>query len=270
MWKKQRFLPILTCGLLLIVATGSFLGFHVFSKNTPAKAFFPVGGGAADNAATVFGVDTVSTITPSFLSSVINTYGKPAVIERYLNYNDLSASEAAYIHSQGIQILVTMSDPTDSQDIGRSAGVAWANQALSYVHALKIPTGTVVFSDIENGTPIDAAWIEGWSDTIIKAGYLPGYYENSTTGSFRGAFCSAMSSNSGVANDSILFSAEPDYGTAPASQAPNNGAIPASADTTCSNGTLYGPMGWQYGLAGGNSVNVDTDEFGTHILTMAW
>jgi hypothetical protein len=264
MKKKQRFLPALAGGLLLVVAIGSFLGFQAFSKHTPAKA-------AGINAGTAFGVDTVSTITPSFLSSITNTYGKPGVIERYLNYNNLSDSEVAYIHSQGIRVLVTMSDPSGSQDIGRSAGVAWANQALSYVHALNMPTGRVVFSDIENGTPIDAPWIGGWVDTLVKAGYFPGFYENSTNGPFKGAFCSAQRSNSNVLNDSILFSAEPDYGTASASQAPNGGAIPSGADTLCSNNALFAASGWQYGLAAGNSVNVDTDEFTESLLlSKAW
>lgn len=208
---------------------------------------------------TLWGVDTASIVNASLLKSVISTYGKPSFIGKYLNasaFTPLSASEASYIHSQGIHILVIESD--FGHDTTYSTGVSRANQAVTKAHALGIPAGTAIFSDIETKSSIDAGWIEGWYNTISAAGYIPGYYENPYSGSsaFDGVYCSAVSSNSNIATKGILFSAEPDSGRTSASHAPAF----APAYPYCNGKATGRPLVWQYGLAGGNSVNVDTDE----------
>lgn len=208
---------------------------------------------------TLWGVDTASTLSTSLLNSIINTYGKPAFIGRYLNataFTPIAASEASFIHSHGIHILVLESDA--GHDTTMSAGVARANQAIAKAHSLGIPKGTAIFSDIETRSKVDAGWIEGWYNTISAAGYVPGYYNNPFTGSsgFTSAYCSAVSSNGNIASRGILFSAEPSTGRTSAVHAPVfNPAFPH-----CNGRATGHPLVWQYGLAGGNSVNVDTDE----------
>lgn len=208
---------------------------------------------------TLWGVDTASTLNTSFLNSIINTYGKPAFIGKYLNasaFTPLSASEAAFIHSHGIHILVIESD--FGNDTTLSNGVSRANQAISKAHSLGIPKGTAIFSDIEAKSSVDAGWIEGWYNTISAAGYVPGYYNNpyAESSHFDSAFCSAVSSNGNIASRGILFSAEPDTGRTSAAHAPAF----APAYPFCNGHATGRPLVWQYGLAGGNSVNVDTDE----------
>lgn len=222
------------------------------STTTPPTPAPPAG-------STLWGVDTASTVTSSFLNTVISTYGKPAFVGRYItarSFTPMSASEAAFLHSQGIRILVIQSDIGNNTSY--STGVSRANEALSKASSLGIPKGTAIFADIETKSAIDAGWIEGWYNTISAAGYVPGYYENpyATSSKFTGAFCSAVSANSNIATRSILFSAEPIKGRTASKSAPPFAPVSLSCNGQATGRTLV----WQYGLAGGNSVNVDTDE----------
>ena len=205
----------------------------------------------------LWGVDSVSPITSSFLGQIENNLGKPQVVGRYLDYSPgLSASEASYIHSQGIYILPIYSD--HGGDVGYNTGSARANSAISEARAVGAPKGTTLIADIENNSSIDAGYIQGWYNTIAGAGYTPGYYENPYPGSsgFNGAFCGAISGDASVAN-ALLWSDEP------------SGSI-----TTRANAPTFAPSGllcngqdrgghtrlWQYAIQGNYPVNVDTDE----------
>ncbi len=207
----------------------------------------------------LWGVDTTSFVTSSFLSEVGNNFGTPQFIGRYIDaisFSPMSASEASFIHSQGIHILPILSD--FGGDTTYSTGVSRANDALSKAQSLGIPKGTILVVDLEAGSAVDAGYIEGWYDTIHAAGYTVGYYENPYPGSseFNGAFCSAIGGDSGVAN-SILYSDEPSPGRTPRSSAPSFGP----AGLLCNGQNLGGfTRIWQYGLQGSGSVNIDTDE----------
>ncbi|HLI71084.1 MAG TPA: peptidoglycan-binding protein [Ktedonobacteraceae bacterium] len=207
----------------------------------------------------LWGVDTVSAITPSFLSQIESSFGTPQFIGRYLDalsFNPMTASEASFIHSKGIHILPILSD--FGGDTGSSTGVSRANDALAKAHTLGIPKGTIIVLDIESSSAVDAAYIEGWYNTITAAGYTAGYYENPLPGSseFNSAFCSAVSADSSVAN-SILYSPEPSPGRTSASGKPAFGP-----DGLLCNGQDRGghTLIWQYGLQGNGAVNIDTDE----------
>ncbi len=208
---------------------------------------------------TLWGVDSTSFITPSLLSQIEGTFGTPQFIGRYLDaikFSPMTASEAAYIHSQGIRILPIQSD--FQADTGYSNGVSRANDAIAKAQALGIPARTVIVADIESGSAVDAGFIEGWYATIAGAGYTVGYYENPYPGSsqFNGAFCAAVVSNPGIGG-SILYSTEPSPGRTSRASAPAF----APAGLQCNGQTPTGQtLIWQYGLQGGGSVNVDTDE----------
>ncbi|HEU5226676.1 MAG TPA: peptidoglycan-binding protein [Ktedonobacteraceae bacterium] len=207
----------------------------------------------------LWGVDTTSFVTSSFLSEVGNNFGTPQFIGRYidaLSFSPISASEASFIHSKGIHILPILSD--FGGDTGLNTGVSRANDAIAKAHALSIPKGTILVVDIEAGEAVDAGYVEGWNNTIAAAGYVVGYYENPLPGSsqFNSAFCTAVGSDSGVAN-AMLFSSEPSLGRTPASSKP-----PFGPDGLLCNGQDRGghTLIWQYGLQGHGAVNIDTDE----------
>ncbi|GER90006.1 hypothetical protein KDW_41680 [Dictyobacter vulcani] len=207
----------------------------------------------------LWGVDTVSIVNSSFLSSVASNYGTPQFIGRYIDarsFTPLGASEASYIHSRGIHILPILSD--FGGDTTFSTGVSRANDALGKASSLGIPKGTILVVDIESNASVDSGYIRGWNDTIAAAGYTVGYYENPYPGSsqFNGAFCSAIGSDAAVAN-AILYASEPSPGRTPASSAPAF----APAGLLCNGQDIGGHTRiWQYGLQGSGSVNIDTDE----------
>jgi peptidoglycan hydrolase-like protein with peptidoglycan-binding domain len=165
----------------------------------------------------LWGVDTTSFVTSSFLSEVGNNFGTPQFVGRYIDarsFSPMTASEASFIHSQGIHILPILSD--FGGDTGRSTGVSRANDALTKAQTLGIPKGTILIVDLESGSAVDAGYIEGWYDTITAAGYTAGYYENPFPGSsvFNGAFCTAIGGDAAVSG-AILYSSEPSPGRTP-------------------------------------------------------
>lgn len=203
----------------------------------------------------LWGVDSVSAITPSFLRQIKGSYGTPQFIGRYLDaitFSPMSASEASYIHSQGIRILPIQSD--FGSDVGYGNGVSHANDALAKAHALGIPKGTIIIDDIESNSAVDAGFIEGWYSTISNAGYAVGYYENPYSG-FNSAFCAAVGSNPAI-GDSILHSTEQSTGPTGRNNAPSFAPVGVSCNGHATGHTVV----WQYGLAGGSSVSADTDE----------
>lgn len=206
----------------------------------------------------LWGVDSVSPITPSFLRQIKGSYGTPQFVGRYLDaiaFSPMGASEASYIHSQGIRILPIQSD--FGSDVGYGNGVSHANDALAKAYALGIPKGTIIIDDIESNSAVDAGFIEGWYSTISDAGYAVGYYENPYSGSsrFNSAFCAAVGNNPAI-GDSILHSTESSTGRTGRDNAPSFAPVGVS----CSGQTTGHTIVWQYGLAGGGSVSVDTDE----------
>jgi hypothetical protein len=243
--------------LALSIAVG--LAAILPATHANAASYSRLNSSPASSGTTLWGVDAVSFITPSFLNQIKGSYGTPQFVGRYLDaisFSPMNASEAAYIHSQGMRILPIQSD--FGSDVGYGNGVSHANDALAKAHALGIPAGTVIIDDIESNSAVDAGFIEGWYATIAGAGYAVGYYENPYTGSsqFNNAFCAAVGDNPAVGN-SILHSDEQSIGLTTRSNAPTF----APARLSCSGqGTTGHTLIWQYGLAGGGSVSIDTDE----------
>lgn len=207
---------------------------------------------------TLWGVDSTTIVNSTFLNQVRASFGTPSFFGRYLDaitFSPMNASEASFIHSQGIHILPIMSD--FGGDTTSAKGTARANDAIAKARALGIPAKTVIIADIENNSSVDAGYIEAWYKTISAAGYTPGYYDNPLPGSsgFANAFCSAVSSNSAIGN-SIMYSAEPDTGRTARSTAPSFHPTSVICGGRATGQTLI----WQYGLQGNGAVAVDTDE----------
>ncbi len=213
---------------------------------------------------TLWGFDTTDVITSSYLSHVTSTRGRPDFIGRYIDaisWSPMGASEAAYIHSQGIPIMVLDSSVT-SNDTTYSTGVWMANRVIGKAHNLGIPQGVAIFSDIENTSPVDAAFVEGWYDTITSSGYKAGYYVNPRSGSsqFSSAFCTAIGSNANIASQSILWSDEPSMGWTTKANAPAF----APALPYCNSHAVGNMLAWQYALTGGG-LNIDSDEINASV-----
>lgn len=213
---------------------------------------------------TLWGFDTTDVITSSYLSHVTSTRGRPDFIGRYIDaisWSPMGASEAAYIHSQGIPIMVLDSSVT-SNDTTYSTGVWMANRVIGKAHNLGTPQGVAIFSDIENTSPVDAAFVEGWYDTITSSGYKAGYYVNPRSGSsqFSSAFCTAIGSNANIASQSILWSDEPSMGWTTKANAPAF----APALPYCNSHAVGNMLAWQYALTGGG-LNIDSDEINASV-----
>ncbi len=208
---------------------------------------------------TLWGVDTTGTITSTFLSGVKSDYGTPDFVGRYLDQETgfttgLTKTEVSYIHGQGIKILLIESD--HGGDTG-SSGTTKANEAIAQAKALGVPTGNVIFADVEVGSAVDATFIEDWYSTIKAANYTPGIYANPLPGSseFNGAFCA---SGSTVINNLLLYSTEPSKSATTKADKPAF----APASPTCGGKT----PAWQYALSGTAKVDADFDE--TKSLTL--
>ena len=101
---------------------------------------------------------------------------------------------------------------------------------------------------------VDAAFIEGWYDGVMMAGYIPLYYGNGTAGSeFGNAWCRAVKERPEVAVDSFLWTFQPSLQAKyRKSRAPEfNPNTPGCAGNFAV---------WQYMLSAGARPDVDHDE----------
>ncbi len=182
---------------------------------------------------------------------------------RYLtttpNCPGLSATEiqaAAYRH---LGILPIYNDYDCSAVSGYERGQAYGTEATDAAARDNIPSGTVVMIDIEPPGPwcsggVDAAFIAGWYDGVMLAGYAPGYYGDSTAGStFGQAWCAAAAERPEIAADSYLWSFQPSLlGRYTKLTAPSWAPHSIGCDGRIT--------GWQYILSTGRSPDVDSDE----------
>jgi peptidoglycan hydrolase-like protein with peptidoglycan-binding domain len=225
---------------------------------TPASAKLPPPPHFA-RGRTLWGVDTAPPVTLASLRRIIQKFGRPYFIGKYLNgtaFTSLSAAEAALIHRQGMRIMLLEAD--SNRDTGYSRGASLALQAVARAHALGISKGVAIFADLEPGSRVDAGWIEAWYNVLSKAGYTPGYYGNPYADhNFNSPFCLAIGHYPAIARKAVLDIYQPMLIRSPATRAPLfKPSIPYCGTTPAGNVLV-----WQYGLSGGDhTANVDTDE----------
>ncbi|WP_414582281.1 glycoside hydrolase domain-containing protein [Scytonema sp. PCC 10023] len=210
-------------------------------------------------AKTFWGVDSVQSITQSFLDQIRTTYGSPDFFGRYLGGRyGMTADEVALAQRNGIKILVVDQSfgPTYNPLTEYSAGEAAARKAISNAEALGIPNGVAIFADIEIQSNIAAPWIQGWFDTLASSIYKPGFYSDTIEGGFSDAYCQAVRNNSNVGT-SIIWSNEPPLDRTTKANAP--AFAPTGPDCNAQ------VLGWQYGIAPNEDPpNVDTN------LVLSW
>jgi hypothetical protein len=197
---------------------------------------------------------------------VVAAYGgKPDFWGRYLTGTPLcpgiSAAEIAASHAQHTGILPIYNYYDCSVVSSYPTGMQYAQEAAVAAQSLGIPARTGLAVDIEpaegacpGAASVDGGFILGWYDGIKRAGYVPIFYGNSSTGApFANAWCSASSARPSIVNDAIVWSFEPSLlgtytkGTAPL-YAPNWPGCNASVRV------------WQYELSGGSDPDVDQDQ----------
>jgi streptogramin lyase len=221
-----------------------------------------------------WGVDSFSPITSSLYSQVQGAFGTPSFWGRYIGLgaysDDMTASEVAFAHSNGLAILPVYSDFSQSTVSGYATGQADATVAITAAQQmLAIAPGVAIFVDIEAGSAPDSTFIQGWYDRFnstfsysfgsanytYQAGYYrAGYYGNTrATNAFAQAYCAAIRTEPALAKNASIWTPQPNPGRTTAAAAPPYAPIALPC-------VSRGPDVWQYGLAGGSSPNVDTDE----------
>lgn len=213
----------------------------------------------------LWGIDTTDNVqTSGDITLTKSDLGTPQFVGRYLIYSSrLSVAEAAYIHIQGLSILL-IDDPNHVF----TSGSVDAQQATAQASALGVPHGTAIFRDVETNDPITSTYIAAYFAAFHGSGYTAGFYENAINGPFTGAYCAAVAANKTIANNSLLYSSEPEH----TGSNPRRSAKPPFGPNKpgCANRTAA----WQYLERGlfpaGTWPNVDVDELAGRFSGFLW
>jgi hypothetical protein len=160
-----------------------------------------------------WGVDSAQHVTEDLFQCVALTFGYPVFWGRYLVRvprvsEGLTKQEISLIHSKGVRILPIYNDFREAR--GYLQGAAAANDAVYHAGRLGIPKGILLFANIEKFFPVDAEWIQGWTEGIHASGYYSGIYHDPVTGGFQEAFCNGAKENERVITYTVLWSAQPE------------------------------------------------------------
>ncbi len=230
----------------------------VYARATPANV-----------SATLWGVDSLRCqANQTALATVQGSYGTPQFWARYLTHTQpsspgfcaMNAAEVAFLHANGIQVLVVDNNGTGTTGPGNSGGSyadgqASASGAVAAALSIGVPGGVAIYHDIEASDPVSAAWIQGWFDQLTNSSpYVPGVYANPLPGSsaFNGAYCSAVQTEPAIASHLVLWSSEPEFAFTTKS-----GAFPFSPRVPPCGGNV---VAWQYVEVGISANIVDEDE----------
>ena len=244
----------------------------VQKTNLPAKTHLDLGASSplVRPQRLLWGVDSCKSLSSDpagtgLLGQVAASLGAPGFWGRYLpntpNCPGLNRAEIAAAHNRHMAILPIYNDYDCSAVNSDATGAAYGMAAVQWAWNDLIPRGTAIAIDIEppgDGCPgagnVDKLFIEGWYDSVSRAGYVPAYYGNTSVGSaFADAWCGAMAERPEIAPNSYLWSFEPsliaahDLGSAP-TYSPYYSNCPGHYTV------------WQYSLSDGSDPDVDVDE----------
>jgi hypothetical protein len=212
-----------------------------------------------------WGIDTVDNVeTGNIIAQTTADLGKPQFVGRYLIYSsELSSTEAQYIHSQGLSILL-IDDPSRAF----TSGAGDAQQAIARARLLGVAHGVALFRDVETSDPVSSTYISAYAGAFAGSGFVAGFYENPINGAFAGAYCAALSSNPAAVRGALLYSSEPEH----TGSDPHRSARPHYGPNVpnCANHTAA----WQYLERGlfppGTWPNVDVDLVPARFSTALW
>lgn len=211
-----------------------------------------------------WGVDSATKATKDVYDCVLKNFGKPNYWGRYLapipgKVDVLTKDEVQFLHNSGTKVLPIYSN--FDRAIGYREGTVIAQNTIFQARRLGVPNGKVLFANIEKYFDIDEAWIRGFVDGIFPSGFKPGLYHDPVVGDFNNAYCTAVANSSEVANQVILWSAEPEPGVSKARNAPNF----RPTKPRCK-GNVWG---WQYGRDS-TVCPIDTNLVNSQLYELLW
>jgi hypothetical protein len=247
----------------VVVASTAFASLLLAQQAHAANA--PALGPPAASSGALWGIDTTTNVqTGGIITQTKSELGNPQFVGRYLIYStQLTATEAAYIHSQGLPILL-IDDPNHVF----TSGTVDAQQAIAQAKALGVPHGIAIFRDVETNDPITSTYIAAYFAEFHGSGYTTGFYENAINGPFDTAYCAAVAANATIGKSSLLYSSEPEH----TGSNPHRSAKPRFGPNVpgCANRTAA----WQYLERGlfpaGTWPNVDVDELAGRFSSFLW
>lgn len=212
----------------------------------------------------LWGVDSAQLVTKELYDCVLKNYGKPNYWGRYLttvpNASDgLTKEEIQFLHNSGTRVMPIYNNFRAA--VGYDQGKIAAVNAVFHARRLGFPKGKLIFANVERFFDVDGAWIRGWVDGMFPTGYRPGIYHDPVKGGFSAAYCQAVGEDANVADQTVLWSAEPETGISKARRAPRfNPAGPPCK------GNVWA---WQYGRNAPNCP-IDTNLIDRRVFEATW
>ncbi|SFE95077.1 glycoside hydrolase domain-containing protein [Alteribacillus iranensis] len=212
----------------------------------------------------VWGTDTTSAVDADLISCVEENFGEPQVWGRYLGDKEgvsrgLTNEEMERLHSNNAKILLIYNHFNDAT--GYETGEEEAETAIDMAREMGVPEGVALFADIEPTYPVDAAFIEGWYETLSNSEYEAGIYgvfdseqEIST------AFQEAVEEVETLREETYIWTSAPEVGVTTKEEAP--AFNPEAPDESLA-------WGWQYGIQA-EACNVDTNLFREDLQNVLW
>lgn len=209
-----------------------------------------------------WGVDSSQPVTKELYNSVLNSYGKPEFWGRYLTRVEgstagLTKAELNLLHNSNTKLLPIYND--FRRAVGESHAKVVAMNAAYHAKRLGVRKGTPIFANIERFFDVDSAWIRGYVDYLFNTDYKPGFYYDPTEGGFSEAFCEAANQDKRVANQAVLWSAEPQLGVTKEKDAPKFEPITPDCDANV--------WAWQYGRDA-SDLPIDTNLADSRLFSM--
>lgn len=211
-----------------------------------------------------WGVDSAATVTKELYDCVLKNFGKPAFWGRYLSTvpgaaEGLVRSEIELLHNSGTKVLPIYS--TFREATGYREGRIIARNSIYQANRLGLPKGKIIFANVEKFFRVDEAWIRGFIDAMYPSGYKPGFYHDPINGEFSQAYCLAVKNDSKTANQSVLWSAQPEPGVTKSANAPKY----KPAQPPCKGNA----WGWQYGRDS-PVCPIDTNRIDRRLHDLLW
>jgi hypothetical protein len=212
----------------------------------------------------IWGVDSSTNVTKDLYDCVLNNYGKPEFWGRYLTTvpnasEGLTQEEINLLHTSGTRVLPIYNKFT--QAIGTRQGKVIAQNAAYHAKRLGFPKETMLFANVERFFDVDESWIRGYVDAMYQTDYKPGFYHDPETGNFGKAYCTAVKNSKRVAEQAVLWSAEPDPGATKRRDAP-----PFNPSKPSCSANVWG---WQYGRDA-RACPIDTNLVDERMFNMMW
>ncbi|MEQ6376090.1 DUF1906 domain-containing protein [Bacillaceae bacterium S4-13-56] len=263
--KKKEVVKLLLVGFLTILFTigCSLPGFNNSEDNNSPNNNPPNNGDSDQEVTIEWGIDTASLVTEDFYDCVVNEFGEPEFIGRYMLQIEgvsfkMTQEEIQLIHENNARILPIYNGVSEAT--GYEHAINHAEEAINIAQELGIPEGTPIIVDIEPSFPVDQEFIRGWVESISNSSYEPGIYgvfQPDTAVS--NAYVSYKEQYGVTDEDVVIWSANPTGITTKANAPEFNPGAPQGIDVEI----------WQYGLDA-QACNIDTNLILSSTLDDLW